>query len=104
MFNGYVSDKDRATGKPVRPLLLSVHADRDEFGEMILDEPDWIPKACLRIYLNAVMSPHPYDLEAVTPVLQFDLSEVQVRGGDERHRRAEQPPTCSPSSPSSSST
>jgi restriction system protein len=23
-FNGYVSAKDRATGKPVRPLLLSV--------------------------------------------------------------------------------
>ena len=67
VFNGYVSAKDRATGKPVRPLLLSVHAPREEFAEIILDEPELDPKACLRGYLNALISPHPYDLEAVPP-------------------------------------
>ena len=73
VFNGYVSAKDRATGKPVRPLLISTHATREGFGEIVLDEPELDPEACLRAYLNAVVSPHPYDLEAVRPVVQFDL-------------------------------
>ena len=77
VFNGYVSAKDRATGKPVRPLLISTHATRDEFSEIVLDEPELDPEACLRAYLNAVVSPHPYDLEAVRPVLQFDLSKYK---------------------------
>ena len=59
VFNGYVSAKDRATGKPVRPLLLSVHAPRDAFAEIVLDEPELDPKACLRGYLNALISEHP---------------------------------------------
>jgi len=77
VFNGYVSAKDRATGKKIRPLLLSVHATRDAFTEIVLDEPELDPKACLTSYLNAVISPHPYDLEAVRPVLQFDLSKYK---------------------------
>jgi restriction system protein len=77
VFNGYVSAKDRATGKAVRPLLISVHASRDAFGEIVLDEPELDPVACLRGYLNAVISPHPYDLEPVRPVLQFDLSKYK---------------------------
>ena len=77
VFNGYVSAKDRTTGKPVRPLLLSVHAPREEFAEIVLDEPELDPKACLRGYLNAMVSPHPYDLEAVPPVVQFDLRKFK---------------------------
>jgi len=77
VFNGYVSAKDRATGKPVRPLLISTHATREGFGEIVLDEPELDPEACLRAYLNAVVSPHPYDLEAVRPVVQFDLSKYK---------------------------
>lgn len=77
VFNGYVSAKDKMTGKPVRPLLVSVHADRDAFGDIVLDEPELDPKACLTGYLNAVVSPHPYDLEAVRPVVQFDLSKYK---------------------------
>jgi restriction system protein len=77
VFNGYVSAKDRATGKPVRPLLISVHATRDVFAEIVLDEPDLDPVACLRGYLNAVISPHPWDLEPVRPVLAFDLSKYK---------------------------
>ena len=77
VFNGYVSAKDRATGQPVRPLLLSVHADRDTFSKIVLDEPELDPTACLRGYLNAVISPHPWDLEPVKPVLQFDLSRYK---------------------------
>jgi restriction system protein len=77
VFNGYVSAKDRATGKPVRPLVMSVHATRDAFSEIVLDEPELDPVACLRGYLNAIISPHPYDLEPVRPVVQFDLSKYK---------------------------
>jgi len=77
VFNGYVSAKDRATGKAVRPLLISVHATRDAFGEIVLDEPELDPVTCLRSFLNAVISPHPYDLEPVRPVVQFDLSKYK---------------------------
>jgi restriction system protein len=77
VFNGYVSAKDRATGKPVRPLLLSVQAMRDAFAEIVLDEPELDPKACLKGFLNALFSPRPYDLEPVEPVLKFDLSKYK---------------------------
>lgn len=77
VFNGYVSAKDKMTGKPIRPLLVSVHADREAFAGIVLDEPELDPKACLSGYLNAVVSPHPYDLEAVRPVVQFDLSKYK---------------------------
>jgi restriction system protein len=33
MFNGSVSTIDKATGKPARPHLLSVSADRATFGQ-----------------------------------------------------------------------
>jgi hypothetical protein len=41
VFNGYVSAKDRATGKPVRPLLLSVHATREAFARSCWMSPNW---------------------------------------------------------------
>jgi restriction system protein len=75
--NGYVSTKDRATGRPVRPCLISVSAERDAFSEVVLDEPELDPALCLRTFLNAIVSPHPYDLEGVRPVLQFDLSKYK---------------------------
>ena len=87
VFNGYVAAMDRTTGKPIRPLLISTHATRDAFSEIRLDEPELDPVLCLRGYLNAVVSPHPYDLEPVRPVVQFDLSkykfveEMQIAAG-----------------------
>lgn len=75
-FNGYVSAKDRATGKPIRPLLISVLATRDLVEDLVLDEPELDPVQCLG-YLNAIVSPHPYDLEPVRPVKTFDLSRYK---------------------------
>nr|WP_208329314.1 hypothetical protein [Streptomyces sp. 846.5] len=58
---------------PVRPCLASVVAEREAFGELDLGERELDPALCLR-HLNAIVSPHPYDLEAVAPVAEFDLS------------------------------
>jgi restriction system protein len=53
-FTGRVSTVDRATGKPARPPLLSISAERAAFGELVLAEVD--PEACLA-HLNALITP-----------------------------------------------
>ena len=70
VFNGRVSTIDRATGKPARPHLLSVSAERSIFQDLVLAAVD--PAACL-IRLNALVSPNPFDMEAVEPFIEFDL-------------------------------
>ncbi|MEV6634297.1 restriction endonuclease [Actinoplanes sp. NPDC051470] len=77
VFNGYVSTKDKATGRAIRPLLISIDAERNKFAEVQLDEPELDPVLCLRSHLNAIVSPHPYHLEAVRPVVSFDLSKYK---------------------------
>lgn len=75
-LNGHVAAVDPATGNPVRPCLISVIAERDDFDALTLDAPELDPQLCLR-HLNAIVSPHPYDLEAVRPVVEFDLSKYK---------------------------
>ncbi len=80
VFNGHVSTIDRATGQPTRPCLVSVTATREEFSGLVLAQVD--PVECLR-RLNALVSPHPYDLEPVRPVVDFDLSSYRfIEGKD----------------------
>lgn len=74
MFNGRVSTIDRATGKPVRPHLLSVSADRANFSDLVLASVE--PAACLK-RLNALVSPNPFDMEAVEPFITFDLKRFR---------------------------
>ena len=75
VFNGYVSALDITSGNLIRPILVSAHVTRKAFAEIVLDEPELDPVACLRRYLHATVSPRPYDLEEVRPVAQFDLSK-----------------------------
>jgi restriction system protein len=77
IFNGYVSSGDPAATQPVKPLLISARATRENFAEVVLDEPELDPIACLHGYLNATVSPNPYDLETIRPVAQFDLSKLK---------------------------
>ncbi len=44
-FTGYLSTTDQATGKPVRPHLLAVSAERPAFEDLVLAEVE--PAACL---------------------------------------------------------
>ncbi|MDG5807514.1 restriction endonuclease [Streptomyces ossamyceticus] len=76
-FNGHVSAKDRATGQPVRPCIVSVVARREDFDELLLDEPELDPQSCLK-YLGAIVSRHPHDLEPVPPVVEIDLSRYRL--------------------------
>jgi restriction system protein len=75
-FYGNVSTKDPATGQPIRPLLLQVSAKRETFSTFVLADLD--PVACLK-RLNALVSPHPYDLEPVQPTVDFDALLTQFK-------------------------
>lgn len=70
VFNGLVDSIDRATGKAVRPCLITLRTTRDAFLELDLSKVD--PSACLR-RLNAGVSKNPKELAPVRPVLEFNM-------------------------------
>ena len=97
VFNGRLNTIDQATGKKVRPHLLSVEAERAEFEDLVLAEVN--PMACLT-RLNALVSPNPYDLEAIEPFITFDLKRFRfsedmdvVSGLDSRRNLLKLSPT-----------
>ena len=69
-----VSTRNKATGRPERPCLVSLITTREQFSDLVLSELD--PGECLR-HLNALVSKHPWDLEAVRPVFDPDLSRYK---------------------------
>ncbi|MDQ1295347.1 MAG: restriction system protein [Actinomycetota bacterium] len=77
VFNGHVSATDEATGHPTQPVILSLIASRDKFEDLNLDEVQ--PRKCLH-HLNAIVSPHPFDLEPVRPVWTFDPTRYKFVG------------------------
>ena len=70
-FNGHVDTTNRATGQREYPCIVSLNVERAKFEELVLDKVS--PADCLR-YLNALVSPHPYELTPIRPVLDFDRS------------------------------
>ncbi|NRQ32964.1 restriction endonuclease [Nonomuraea sp. NN258] len=97
VFNGRLNTVDQATGKKVRPHLLSVEAERAEFEDLVLADVN--PVACLK-RLNALVSPNPYDLEAIEPFITFDLKRFRfsedmdvVSGLDSRRNLLKLSPT-----------
>ncbi|PZF82593.1 restriction endonuclease [Jiangella anatolica] len=73
--NAHVSTRNRATGQSEYPCLVSVTATRAQFADLVLTRLD--PRECLR-HLAAVVSPHPWDVEAVPPIFDPDLSRYRV--------------------------
>jgi restriction system protein len=70
VFNGYVDTIDPATGKAVKPHLVSLRTTRDAFLELDLGQVEAL--ACLK-GLNASVSKTPSELVPVRPVLEFDM-------------------------------
>lgn len=79
VFNGRVTTTDRGTGRPARPHLISVEAERSAFNELVLTAVE--PAACLK-HLNALVSPNPFDMEAVEPFIDFDLKRFRFVDAD----------------------
>jgi len=74
VFNGIVPATNRATGQPEELHLISAPASREIFASLVLDQLD--PASCLK-HLKAIVSPHPYDLEAVEPVIEFEQAKYR---------------------------
>ena len=74
VFNGIVPATNRATGQADELHLISAPASRADFSGLVLDQLD--PAACLK-HLKAIVSPHPYDLEAVEPVIEFQKAKYR---------------------------
>jgi restriction system protein len=74
VFNGIVSATNRATGQAEELHLISAPASRATFAELVLDQLE--PAACLK-YLKAILSPHPYDVEPVVPVIEFQQAKYR---------------------------
>ncbi len=75
VVNAHLSAVDAATGRDIRPCVLSVSADRSVVDALVLDQLD--PATCLRAELRAIVSPNPFDLEPVKPVMAFDLARYK---------------------------
>ncbi len=72
IFNGMVRGVDKATGKDVRPCLVSVQTTRDEFCQLDLSRVD--KKQCLK-YLKARTSPSYQELLPVKPVVELNMTD-----------------------------
>lgn len=70
VFNGFVQAVDPATGQDIRPCLISVRTTKEVFKKIDLSRIE--KKACLR-NLGAQVSPRPAELQAVKPVIEFDM-------------------------------
>ncbi|WP_316741813.1 restriction endonuclease [Streptomyces sp. MK7] len=75
ILNRHVRTIDRATGQEVSPCLVTLSASREQFGKLRLSQVD--SAQCLR-GLNALVSPNPYDLEPIRPIVEFDLSKYRL--------------------------
>lgn len=70
VFNGYVHTVDPATGKDIRPYLISVRVTKDRFAQLDLARVE--KRTCLR-NLGAQISPQPSELLPVRPIIEFDM-------------------------------
>jgi restriction system protein len=78
-FNGHVHAVNPATGVREFPCMVSVYVERKSF---LPDEnlAAVTAETCLQ-RLGAIISPHPYEHEAIEPILDFDLSKFSFVEG-----------------------
>jgi restriction system protein len=70
VLNACVNAVDPATGRDIKPCLLSVRTTKERFVEIDLRKVE--KKACLR-NLGAQVSPQPAELLPVKPLIEFDM-------------------------------
>ncbi|TDV51048.1 restriction endonuclease [Actinophytocola oryzae] len=80
-LNGHTHAINPATGEQEYPCLISMNVERDTFPKD--DNLSKVtPEACVK-HLKAIVSNHPYALEPIEPILDFDLSKYKfVEGFD----------------------
>lgn len=74
VFNGWVQSIDKATGREIRPCILSLEADRKEFLSINLANVE--PKACFKS-LKGVSSSKLHSLAAVAPIIKINRDDAR---------------------------
>jgi restriction system protein len=69
-FTGILDKTDPATGRPTRIPVLSVRVSKQEFETLNLAKVEKLP--CLR-NLGAQVSARPEELQAIKPIVEFDM-------------------------------
>ncbi|WP_327640789.1 restriction endonuclease [Kribbella sp. NBC_00482] len=78
-FNGHIQALNPGTGEKEFPCIISLNVEREDFPrDANLRKVE--PAACVR-HLNAIVSAHPYELEPIEPILDFDLSKFSFVEG-----------------------
>jgi restriction system protein len=72
VFNGFVEAVDPATGKDIRPHLVSVRVTKQQFMEIDLRKVQL--RSCLR-NLGAQLTQSPTELVPVRPIIEFDMAD-----------------------------
>jgi restriction system protein len=72
VFNGFVKAVDPATGKDIRPHLVSVRVTKQQFMEIDLRKVQL--RSCLR-NLGAQLTQSPTELVPVRPIIEFDMAD-----------------------------
>ncbi|MFC5054465.1 restriction endonuclease [Saccharothrix xinjiangensis] len=78
-FNGHVPAVNPVTGEQEYPCILSLEVARDAFpldGNLHRVQPE----ACVQ-GLKAIVSNHPYELEPIQPIIDFDLTKYKFVEG-----------------------
>jgi len=70
VFNGFVNTVDPATGKDIKPYLISVRVTKERFIDLQLSRID--KKVCLR-NLGAQVSARAAEMLPVKPLIEFDM-------------------------------
>ncbi|WP_066270211.1 restriction endonuclease [Hydrogenophaga palleronii] len=79
-FNGMVDTHDPASGRDVRVAVVSVRSSKAEFLTLRLEKVEKV--ACLR-NLGAQVSNRPDELQAVKPIVEFDMVDRRfIEQGD----------------------
>ncbi|MBS0549360.1 MAG: restriction endonuclease [Proteobacteria bacterium] len=73
-FNGYVNTIDPATGRDIRPHLISVRTTAEKFRELDLSRVD--KQVCLK-NLGAQVSRRPDEAQPVKPIVEFQMADAR---------------------------
>ncbi|WP_312484764.1 restriction endonuclease [Stutzerimonas nitrititolerans] len=73
-FNGYVKTIDPASGKKIKPYLVSVRTTKESFQELDLEHVD--KTICLRS-LGAHISRSTSEAQPVKPIIEFDMADAR---------------------------
>lgn len=73
-FNGYIHTCDPATGRDIKPYLISVRTTKEQFNQIDLRRIDKI--VCMK-NLGAQVSRHPDEAQPVRPIVDFEMADAR---------------------------